>query len=161
TNSWTHWALTFDGSSVRVYINGAVTRTLTGLSGTITPTTGPFRIGSRSANQIYAARNDRFNGLIDEVSVYNRALSDGEIQAIYLAGDAGKCPPENGCTLLPPGLVSWWQGQGNPLDQTGANNGTLVGNTSYGAAEVGQGFVFDGSGDAVVVGNPASLQLQN
>ena len=34
-----------------------------------------------------------FDGLIDEVGVYNRALSDGEIAAIYNAGSAGKCRP--------------------------------------------------------------------
>ena len=31
-----------------------------------------------------------WNGLIDEVEVFNRALSDSEIQAIYSAGSAGK-----------------------------------------------------------------------
>ena len=34
-----------------------------------------------------------YNGLLDEVSIYNRALSAGEIQAIYNAGSAGKCLP--------------------------------------------------------------------
>jgi len=32
-----------------------------------------------------------FNGLLDEVSLYNRALSASEIQAIYVAGSGGKC----------------------------------------------------------------------
>src|SRR5262249_35354943 len=32
-----------------------------------------------------------FNGLIDEVSIYSRALSASEIQAIFAAGSAGKC----------------------------------------------------------------------
>jgi hypothetical protein len=34
-----------------------------------------------------------FNGLLDEVSIYNRALTASEIQAIYAAGSGGKCPP--------------------------------------------------------------------
>jgi hypothetical protein len=33
-----------------------------------------------------------FNGLIDEASYYSRALSNAEIQSIYNAGGAGKCP---------------------------------------------------------------------
>jgi Concanavalin A-like lectin/glucanases superfamily len=37
--------------------------------------------------------NYPFRGLIDELSVYNRALSPTEIQAIYGAGSAGKNPP--------------------------------------------------------------------
>src|SRR5262249_30258255 len=36
---------------------------------------------------------DPFNGLIDEVSIYNRALSDTEVQATFNAGSAGKCKP--------------------------------------------------------------------
>jgi len=65
------------------------------------------------------------------------------------------------CAPPAPGLVSWWQGEGNALDQAGLNNGTLAGNTTYGSGRVGQCFVFDGNGDAVTVGNPASLQMQD
>ncbi|WP_322800655.1 LamG-like jellyroll fold domain-containing protein, partial [Thermoflexus sp.] len=32
-----------------------------------------------------------FNGVIDEVEIFNRALTQGEIQSIYNAGPAGKC----------------------------------------------------------------------
>ncbi len=57
--------------------------------------------------------------------------------------------------------MSWWRGEGNTLDQVGGNNGTLVGNTAFGAGRVSQAFVFDGSADAVLVGNLLSLQLQD
>ena len=59
-----------------------------------------------------------------------------------------------GCATPPAGLVGWWRAEANALDQAGTNNGTLVGNTTYGAGRVGQAFVFDGSGDGVAVGNP-------
>jgi len=63
---------------------------------------------------------------------------------------------------LPPGLVGWWRGEGNALDHLGMNNGTPVGNTTYGAGRVGQAFVFGGAdGDGVTLGNPAGLQLQD
>jgi len=65
------------------------------------------------------------------------------------------------CAAPPSGLVSWWRGEGNALDQVGTNNGSLAGNTTYGAGRVGQCFVLDGNGDAVVVGNPTSLRLQD
>src|SRR5438876_1006045 len=68
---------------------------------------------------------------------------------------------QTNCISSPANLVSWWRGRGNALDQAGVNNGVLAGNTSYGAGKVGVGFVFDGSGDAVQLGNPASLQLQD
>jgi hypothetical protein len=51
-------------------------------------------IGSRVDQQSYT-----LNGTIDEVSVYSQALSAGQIQAIYNAASAGKCP-------LPPQIIS-------------------------------------------------------
>src|SRR5262245_55245194 len=65
------------------------------------------------------------------------------------------------CTPPPSGLVSWWPGEGNAQDIIGGNNGTLTNNTAFVAAKVGQTFRFDGSGDAVLVGNPAGLRLQS
>ena len=67
----------------------------------------------------------------------------------------------NSCAPQPSGLVGWWAGEGNAVDQISGNNGTLVGNASYGPGEVGQAFVFDGVSGGVLLGNPASLQLQN
>ena len=69
--------------------------------------------------------------------------------------------PPPPCVPPPAGLVSWWRGENNALDSVGANNGILVGNTSYGAGMVGLGFVLDGSGDSVVMGTAPSLQLQD
>ena len=65
------------------------------------------------------------------------------------------------CSTPPSGLVSWWRGEGNTLDQVGGNSGTLAGNTIYGAGRVSQAFVLDGDGDGVSVGNPPGLQLQD
>ena len=98
--------------------------------------------------------------LVDELAFYNRALGSNEIQAIYHAGGAGKCVPV--CVPPPSGLISWWPGQGNSRDAGGGNNhGSLVGNTSYGPGEVGQGFVLDGNADAVPVGAATNLQMQD
>jgi len=160
TNQWSHCALTFDGRNMVVYINGSRTRTFDGASGAVIATTGPFKIGSRSPLQVSASPASRFNGLIDEVGVYSRALSAEEIQAIYNASGAGKCLPTN-CAIPPVGLVSWWKGDGNALDQVGGNNGTLVGNTTFAPGKVGQGFVFDGLGSYVSAGSSESLRFSN
>ncbi len=45
------------------------------------------------------------------------------------------------CAPVPPGLVAWWQGEGNALDQTGTNNGALVKNPNFAGAKVGGGFL--------------------
>jgi hypothetical protein len=74
TSVWTHLATTYDGSNLRLYVNGTLLKT-TAVSGTIVSSTGALRIGGNSIWGEY------FSGLIDEVRVYNRALSQTEIQA--------------------------------------------------------------------------------
>ena len=75
TNTWTHLAATYNGSTLTLYRNGIAVDTRA-VSTTFFPSTGNLQIGS-SQDPSY------FNGLIDEVRVYNRALSDIEIQTIY------------------------------------------------------------------------------
>jgi predicted phage tail protein len=71
-NAWTHVALTYDGATLRLYING--TQVATGAAtGAVQSGTNPLWMGG---NQPYG---EYFNGLIDEVRVYNRALTAGEI----------------------------------------------------------------------------------
>jgi hypothetical protein len=65
------------------------------------------------------------------------------------------------CVTPPSGIVSWWPAEGNALDNAGTNNGTLQTNVTYAPGEDGQGFDFNGSSSYIVIGNPASLQLQN
>ena len=73
----------------------------------------------------------------------------------------GNVLAQTNCTPPPSDLVSWWRGESNALDQVSGNNGSLVGNATYAADEVGIGFTFNGAGDAVQIGNPPDLQLQN
>jgi uncharacterized protein (TIGR03437 family) len=90
-NTWTHVALTFNGTTIKSYVNGTVARTITGLSGTLLAAPGPLKLGSRSSTLINQLPQDRFNGLLDEISLYNRALNDQEVANIFNAGSAGKC----------------------------------------------------------------------
>ena len=71
-NAWSHLAMTFDGSLVRLFVNGALAA-LDGCSGAMAASTGPLRFGG---NGIWG---EWFAGLIDEVRVYDRALGP-EIQ---------------------------------------------------------------------------------
>ena len=110
----------------------------------------PAAIGGRADN-VNGNINGSFFGAIDEMSIYNRALSTAEIQTIFSAGGAGKCAQE--CVAPPAGLVSWWTGNGNANDAVGGNNGTLVGGVTFAQGEVGQAFDFDGSSGYVSVPN--------
>lgn len=71
-NQWTHLATTYDGSTLRLYVNGAQVSSRPQTGG-IDVTTGVLRIGG---NDYWG---EFFKGYIDEVRVYNRALSAGEI----------------------------------------------------------------------------------
>ena len=73
TNAWTHLAYTYDGANMRMYVNGVLVRTVA-RTGNITASTGPLRIGG---NEVWG---EFFTGLIDDVRVYNRALTLAEVQ---------------------------------------------------------------------------------
>ena len=59
------------------------------------------------------------------------------------------------CTTVPSGIAGWWPGDGNCNDIIGANNGTPVGGVTFGSGEVGQAFIFDGTGYVDVQTTPA------
>lgn len=94
-----HVAVTFDGSTYRLYVDG--TLDASGSMTTNTVLSGQLRIGH---NFLEPPHPFTFftSGLIDEVEVYNRALSAPEIQAIFAAGNAGHCkvPPPDECQLF-------------------------------------------------------------
>ena len=161
-NQWTHYAGTYDGTTMKLYING-VLQNQTAYSSGMFQGTDALGIGAATGGGAPGQFVAAFAGRIDEPSLYNRALSASEVLAIFNAGSAGKCLTTNppACVTPPAGIVSWWRAEANALDQADGNNGTLAGNTTYAAGEVATGFVFDGSGDAVTVGNPTNLQLQN
>ncbi len=240
TSSFHHVAITKSGTTIVAYLDG-VAFTAPPYSSTFT-FNNPVSIGALGGTE-----GSSFYGLIDELSVYDRALSGDEIQGIYQAAVTGKCaPPEpvittqpmdqtnsanknvtlsvgaysilplsyqwyfnttnipgatnssltltnvqSGqagpytvlvsnptnsvlsraamltvippppCDAAPSNIVSWWSAEGNAVDNVGGINGILTNGIAFGEAEVGQGFVLNGTNSAVQLGNPANLQLQN
>jgi hypothetical protein len=80
-NTWSHIAVTYTtgvgvGSTLRFYVNGGLVRTLTGGNQNILTSNRPLHIGASNAQD-----PEFFNGMIDEVRIYNRALSAAEIGA--------------------------------------------------------------------------------
>ena len=71
--TWTHLAVTYDGSRLRFYVNGVRVATVR-KSGTLASSSAPLKIGGLGARGRY------FRGLIDEVRVYNVARSQGQIR---------------------------------------------------------------------------------
>ncbi len=83
--TWTHIAWTYDGSDSRLYVNGGVPDTLAH-TGTIGANDNPMEIGRRLTDSGYAYSD----GAVDELEIFDRALSDTEILDIF---DHGKCKP--------------------------------------------------------------------
>ena len=242
TNGFQHVALTYNKASGLgvIYFNGAAVATQS--LGSFTPQTSyNLQLGKRITDP-----NSYYRGLLDEVSLYNRALSATEIAAIYNAQAAGKCQPQvapsflsqpqsevanvgdvvsfnafavgspvlgyqwrfNGtnlsgatsssltltnvqltqagnyavlvtnayappalstnavltvnaapCTLSPSNIVGWWAGEGNALDSTGTNNGSLQGGVTFAAGKVGQAFNLNGSSAYVNIPSSASVNV--
>jgi len=98
-NQWNHYALTYDGSELCLYQNGVLEGCNTA-TGTVRDNNVNFRIGD---GQFDSDSRRFYGGLIDEVEIYDRALSGpatdctdpadrrNEICDIFLAGRAGKC----------------------------------------------------------------------
>jgi hypothetical protein len=73
-NEWTHLVVTDDTTTAKMYINGQLVDTGTGESTSISTN---LRIGTRYSNSGY------FDGVIDEVLLYNTALNATQVEEIY------------------------------------------------------------------------------
>ncbi len=84
TNTWYHVAGTWGQGGICIYVNGVLkaTNPYTGSA----PNFCYYNLIGRSS---WPATS--INGLVDEVSIYNRALTSNEVAAIYVAGSSGKC----------------------------------------------------------------------
>jgi hypothetical protein len=63
------------------------------------------------------------------------------------------------CAVSPSGLVGWWRGNGNTLDDAGGDQGVAEGALAYAPAEAGQGFVFNGTDSDVRIPFSSSLDV--
>jgi hypothetical protein len=86
TNQWYHLGLTKGSNVYRTYVNGTQ----------LSDETNNQAIPVANAPLIIGQAQDFFmGGLLDEMSLYNRALTASEVQAIYSAGAHGKCGLES------------------------------------------------------------------
>jgi len=111
TNAFQHVALTYDKPSgmATIYRNGVAVAQAE--LGNFTPQTSyNLYLGRRPGpDAIYT-----FAGLLDEASLYDRALTSNEIASIYSAGSDGKCPP----VVLPPLITAQPTNQTDVAGQT-------------------------------------------
>jgi DNA-binding beta-propeller fold protein YncE len=118
TGQWYHIAVTNVGNAVTLYLNGAAVAS--GSLTIATPQNSQFYIG-RIPGSLGNAR--QLNGEVDEVSVYNRALTPSEIQGIYNAGSSGKVLSP--ITIDNPSVLDGSAGATTPITFTITRTGSL------------------------------------
>jgi hypothetical protein len=139
--TWSHIAFTSDGGRIRFYVNGKLKGSDSMLVAA-EPSIGSLVIGGGP-----------FKGRIDEVRVYNRALSEGEIAT-------DKATPVQTPPRPPVATYSFDAGTGEVAeDSSGANDGTLVGPTWFANGKFGAALRFDGINDLVSVPDANALDL--
>lgn len=150
-NTWVHTAVTFDASTstMCLYKNGTLISTATSVPAY---TSENIYAGSHSGG------NSLFEGLMDEVRIWNVALSAAQLKAYMLKG-----PPHQET-----GLLAYYpcnEGTGASLvNVTGGTNGTLVNSPTWVASPVGfsgNALSFDGVNDVVNIADHSSLDITN
>jgi len=92
--AWHHIAFAREGSTVRLYIDGVLLDSGTFPVGSLDIRPGGMVLGQdQDCVGGCFDPNQAFDGLIDELEIFNRALEAWEIQAIFDAGSADKCKP--------------------------------------------------------------------
>ncbi|MDX2245148.1 MAG: LamG-like jellyroll fold domain-containing protein [Bacteroidia bacterium] len=143
SDTWTHVACTYDGSTQRIYINGV--EVASSANSYFANTTMPTRIGTGATE---STPDFYFNGKIDEVRIWSDVRSEAEIQA-YMNKEL---------TGSESNLVGYYQmsdGSGTTLTDNSAdiNDGTLYNSPSWktSAALAGPRMAldFDGSDDYI------------
>ncbi|MEZ5551530.1 MAG: LamG-like jellyroll fold domain-containing protein [Pseudomonadales bacterium] len=183
TNRWLHLVGVYDGSDAVLYVNGKEVDRVA-QTGNIFSSTNVIGLGHKWRNGVYPAGSlgsyGYSNGTLDDVRIYDRALSAGEIAELYSAWDAhirynadyrvpeyfdgnnwramGKRKPD------PKGLIGHWkldEASGILADSSGyGNNGTASGGPEYASSGVvGYGMGFDGSDDGIDLGSPSALDF--
>ena len=163
SGTWYHVVGVDDGTYFYIYVNGVLDRTSPFLcSGFVATTAGTmdFRIGSQSSSYNTIPW---FNGLIDEVKIYNRALDADEIRQEYNAGAVAHLGGGTAASYDPWGgdpPVAWWSLDENTgptaYDRSGSGNDGTISGATWAHGKYGPALEFSGNGN-VNCGNNTSL----
>jgi hypothetical protein len=86
SNKWTHIVLTYDGTSVRCFLNGLQAGSPYPVQ-LNTDSLGPIIVGNS-----VGIDNEGFSGLVDNIKIYNRSISSTEVVALYKSETGGSLP---------------------------------------------------------------------
>lgn len=149
TGQWYHIVAQRSSGTGYIYINGVL------------DTSGSVSIGSSASNDVtigldYLPSPRYFKGKIDEVRIYNRVISSGEIQSLYASGQSDEvntgASQAQGGSRLDSGLAGYWKmddGSGTSATDTSTNGntGTLTNGPTWTTGQIGSAVDFDGTDD--------------
>jgi len=168
TGKWQYVTVTKQwgtANATKLYLNG-VAKTFSLLAGSDTSQGTTYSslqevIGAEAAddgqcnNAVTGPKNNFFNGSMDDVRIYNRALSTAEIKALYNQGNSQQnaSNPIN----LKNGLVGWWTMDGVDVNATQVLDKSVSGNYGTrdtvfpGVGKIGQAMSFNGSSSKITL----------
>lgn len=150
-NRWHHVVGTLSGTTTKIYVDGNLetsgTQTLLSQTGS-----------QASAVGINAGGGDAFNGSMDDVRIYARALTAAEVTTLFRMGETHLVSVSNA------GLAGYWTLDENAgtkaQDYSGKGNaGTLTNGPTWTKGRNGNAISFDGSNDFITMGDPADGSL--
>ena len=147
-NVWAHLAFTYDGGHMRLYVNGELVDSQAQSEGP------PWGEGDLviGCNPNYPP--ERFDGLIDEVRVYNRALDAGELQNDQRTGI--EAPSRS-----PVAAYSLDTGEGEVAEDVTGNEheGEIEGAEWFDRGKYGKALDFDGENDCITIADAEDLRI--
>jgi hypothetical protein len=143
SDAWHSVVGTYDGSAQKLYVNGILDSSAS-VGGSIEANNEPLLIGKHRG-----CESQHFDGLIDDVRIYNRALSEAEVRALYYREQDD-------------GLVAYYPFNGNANDESGnGNHGTVHGATlavdRFGNSN--SAYAFDGIDDYIAIPDNPTLEI--
>ncbi|MCF8387249.1 MAG: LruC domain-containing protein [Bacteroidales bacterium] len=141
---WHHLVSTYDGSKMKIYLDGQLYGN-TNTSGNIKSSSSDVYIGNQSSINF-------FDGIIDEVSIYDKALTQAEVTQLYTSTP----DPGNGSD----DIISHWKLDENngvsAFDSENGNDGVITG-ASWETGINGSCLDFDGQDDYIIIPNAENL----
>ena len=149
-NEWKNCVLIRKGTNISIYINGVLEQKNVS---SMTPNINNSANLSFGARYSYSQTGQHFKGSIDDIGIWNRALSEEEIRILYSLQKVAQNQLSQVPIYVPTsGLVGWWPLNGNANDESGhGNNGTVNGASLIADRNGQQAYKFDGIDDIINV----------
>lgn len=146
-NAWTHIATTYNGSRLKLFVNGSQVASQV-VSGSMVNSSQPLKIGGN------AVWPEWFSGQIDDLRIYNRALSASELKADMntpVSGGGGAPPADTQAPTAPGSLATSGQTATSltlswsaSTDNVGVTGYRTFRNGAQAGTATGTGFTFGG-----------------